>query len=128
MLESDPHDFERLHTGATAPERRKVEELLLESITHERAHQNEEHGEKFNSVPEAVAVLIEEIEEGSEEFNRVIKTAHDAWKDVRQDDSVDFVNKMEDIYRFAKFAAMECVQVAAVARKAIESIESEGAK
>lgn len=59
-----------------------VKELQDEIVTvvfSELLRAQKEHGETFNSMPEAFSVILEEVEEAKEEMQRVIRKANDVW-------------------------------------------------
>lgn len=75
----------------------------------------EQHGEKFNSLHEAYAVALEELEEASKEVDMAKYRYEDVWNSIKLDEEkkiiVDSLNRtrinaVEAIKEFAQFAAM----------------------
>lgn len=96
---------------------RGVEKLAQEE--HKRA--NKEHDEYFNSPNEALGVILEEIEEASDEAVDAGK-AFDKFKQaVYADDTEWQKNSASYIYSASIRCAAEFIQVAAMAKKAIAS-------
>lgn len=96
---------------------RSVEELAQEE--HTRA--NKEHDEYFNSGNEALGVILEEIEEASDEAVDAAK-AFDKFKQAVYADDIEWQSdSASDVYSAAVRAAAEFIQVAAMAKKAIAS-------
>lgn len=89
----------------------KVQELVAFEL--ERA--NTIHPPKFNSMHEAYAVMLEEVEEMSEAVNAVLGDMKELWAQVRTDDLV--CQQCLELHGDAVRAAAEMIQVAAMAKK-----------
>lgn len=90
----------------------KVQELVAFEL--ERA--NTIHPPKFNSMHEAYAVILEEIEETREALESLERRREVAWACIKGDiDPCGFLEQME---KRATVAASEMIQVAAMCRKA----------
>lgn len=103
-----------------------MEELLKEVgrlVNEELINANENNQEKFNSMHEGYAVILEEIQEAEEELDRVKRKMNTVWGAIRRDeypkDSIDMVRYC------AKLVACEAIQVAAMSQKFINSFKSE---
>lgn len=79
----------------------------------------------FNSPHEAYAVIKEEVEEAELEMEHIKDSVRIFWKAVKYDDSAKnmcrFLHGIKDI---AMNLAAEAIQVAAMAQKAIDSINA----
>ena len=90
----------------------KVQEL----VAFELARANTIHPPRFNSMHEAYAVILEEIEEAEEAIKKVEWKKVLAWDCIKEDiDPTGFFEQMEVI---AINAAAEIIQTAAMCRKA----------
>lgn len=93
----------------------KVRELVAFEL--ERA--NTIHPPKFNSYHEAYAVILEEMEEAKEEWERICTSIESAWQEIKDDVSPEEIdNWLETAEHFAVHTAAEMIQVAAMCRKA----------
>lgn len=93
----------------------KVQELVAFEL--ERA--NSIHPPMFNSYHEAYAVLMEELEEAHDEYETCSRYVDLAWERIKADDKPEAINEwLEKAEKAAIRAAAECIQVAAMARKA----------
>lgn len=98
-----------------------VKELQDEIVTvvfSELLRAQKEHGETFNSMPEAFSVIWEEIEEANEEMQRVRQKANDVWLANRRNDADAFQVRASKTAAEATLLACEAVQVAAMCIKA----------
>lgn len=74
----------------------------------------EQHGETFNSLHEAYAVALEELEEANRDFEDIKRVFNYFWKDVKEDvenfATIDLTTtrdySVEAIKELAQFAAM----------------------
>lgn len=81
-----------------------------------------EHG-KFNSLHESYAVALEEWQEAKEALEEAGKYMDEVWKMTREDAKEAALSMYNMAYKSAICAAAECVQIAAVCKKAIESVD-----
>ena len=80
--------------------------------------------ETFNSVHEGYAIIAEEFEEAESELRRVRDTVEALWDDIKEDSiDYDFIVNVTKMELFAKRLASEAIQVSAMAKKMIESVE-----
>lgn len=90
-------------------------------VDEEHRRANKEHDNCFNSPNEALGVILEEIEEASDEAVDVAK-AFDKFKQAVYADDIEWQSdSASDVYSAAVRAAAEFIQVAAMAKKAIAS-------
>ena len=76
-----------------------------------------DHGE-FHSLHEAYAVVLEEYQEADEELKRAAFALDVAWKEARNDNKEFSLEAMRQAEVYAMLAAAECIQFAAMCRKA----------
>lgn len=81
-----------------------------------------EHGMEYHSTHEGYGVLLEEVQECSEEVQRMGVQLEALWIMIRSDDNVRLYDQLEIIRQFALRCAEEAVQVAAVCEKFKETI------
>ena len=86
----------------------------------------EQHGEKFNSLHEAYAVALEELEEASIDFEETKTTFSCFWEDITAND--DPTNDLIDAKHYAVEAIKELAQFAAMIDKTLETFEKEKEK
>lgn len=95
------------------------EKPIDDAISMELEEACKVHGERFNSLHEAYAVIKEELEEAEEELQRCKRKLEDVWSDVRKNNTEDALYDLLSIEAAAKNTATECCQVAAMAEKAL---------
>lgn len=83
------------------------------------------HG-KFHSMPEAYAVIAEEMEETVEALENVAKMLCTMWEANRMDDQKTFDDMAMVAARYAQEVAEEAIQTAAMCRKVRKGYEVEG--
>lgn len=98
----------------------KLRRILDCMVEDELKLANKEHGEKFHSHHEAIAVTFEEIQEAQDEFEIVTEEIEGLWRCVKYDWAVPN-DVLDRISTHAINGAAELVQVAAMARKWKES-------
>ena len=81
----------------------------------------EQHGEKFNSLHEAYAVALEELEEASVDFENVKTAFNYFWEDITAND--DPTNDLIDAKHYTVEAIKELAQFAAMIDKTLETLE-----
>lgn len=81
----------------------------------------EQHGEKFNSLHEAYAVALEELEEASVDFENVKTAFNYFWEDITAND--DPTNDLIDTKHYTVEAIKELAQFAAMIDKTLETLE-----
>lgn len=93
----------------------KVRELVAFEL--ERA--NTIHPPKFNSMHEAYAVILEEVDEVREKLETIQWILHEVWFEVRCDRPKEEIDEyMVDMEKKAIHLAAEAIQVSAMCRKA----------
>lgn len=83
----------------------------------------EQHGESFNSLHEAYAVALEELEEASVDFDNVKTVFSYFWEDITASD--DPTNDLIDAKHYTVEAIKELAQFAAMIDKTLETLEKE---
>lgn len=81
----------------------------------------EQHGEKFNSLHEAYAVALEELEEANVDFDNVKTVFSYFWEDITASD--DPTNDLIDAKHYTVEAIKELAQFAAMIDKTFETLE-----
>lgn len=97
---------------------KELQDEIVTVVFSELFRAQKEHGETFNSMPEAFAVIWEEVEEVKEDMQRVITKANDIWLANRRDDIEAFQVYADKMAAAASLLACEAVQVAAMCVKA----------
>lgn len=98
----------------------KLRRILDCMVEDELKLAQKEHGEKFHSNHEAIAVTFEEIQEAQDEFEIVTDEIEGLWSCVKYDWTVPN-DVLDRISTHAINGAAELIQVAAMARKWKES-------
>ena len=98
----------------------KLRRILDCMVDDELKWARKEHGEKFHSNHEAIAVTFEEIQEAQDEFEIVTEEIEWLWRCVKYDWAVPN-DVLDRISTHALNGAAELIQVAAMARKWKES-------
>lgn len=93
-------------------------------IVNELDTARDEHGETFASMHEGAAVLKEEIEEASDESVFAEEAYNALWYAVKEDDAKRARHNAEEIASRAELLACEAIQVAAMALKFVDTVES----
>lgn len=98
------------------------------SILKEYDRASEEYGPVHNSDHEAYAVLLEEFEESLDDVRYCEKEIEEFWKLVKDKTGPDDIKvcRLKTIYAQALYGACELIQTAAMAHKAIRTIEERG--
>lgn len=87
-------------------------------VTLELFFANQKHP-PFNSQHEGAAVILEELDEAREDLSECIGIFKTLWANVRRDESAN--TPAEILRKKAIDAACECIQVAAMAQKFVDS-------
>lgn len=108
-----------------------MEKLMQEvaySILKEYDRASEEYGPIHNSDHEAYAVLLEELEEAKNDVRFCSSAMESLWSAVKNKHCIDSVkiDKLKLIHECAMLGACELIQTAAMAHKAIRTIEERG--
>lgn len=98
----------------------KLKESVKGLVKAELLMASKDYGDRFHSAHEAYAVILEEYEEAKEEFDNMEYPLSSFWGCARfRDYSGDVFNAhLSDLEKVAIRAACECIQIAAMARKA----------
>ena len=88
----------------------------------------EQHGEKFNSLHEAYAVALEELEEANLNVENIKTTFNYFWTAVKSDIKSCFENDLRSTKYYTVEAIKEFAQFAAMIDKTLESMKIEDAK
>ncbi len=81
------------------------------------------HGENFASAHEGYGVLMEELHEALAELRDLDSLIREQlMEDLHDNDLAGMICDLADVDLFARKAACECIQVAAVARKYTETL------
>lgn len=75
-----------------------------------------------HSTHESYSLIREELEESQEALAKVPKCLKEAWEQVRVNDETAFAAYCDQMKKDALHAAGECIQLAAMAMKAAESV------
>ena len=81
----------------------------------------EQYGEKFNSLHEAYAVALEELEEANVDFDNVKTAFNYFWEDITAND--DPTNDLIDAKHYTVEAIKELAQFAAMIDKTLKTLE-----
>lgn len=97
---------------------KELRRAIKHLIDEEWIRANDVH-KPFVNAHEAAAVIREEIEEAKDALDK-IEVHYDAfWQEVKEDEFGQMADDLERIYKWAQLAACECVQVGAMAEKAL---------
>ena len=91
--------------------------LLKKAIYAEVENIKNTHGKNYNSIHEGYAVLKEEIEEASEEMERIKTLLSEIWQNCRNDDVTESLGNAKKMNLYALYLMQEACQIAAVAEK-----------
>ena len=89
----------------------------------------EQHGEKFNSLHEAYAVALEELEEAIENVDMCKCWYKEIWDYIKWDEKESrLVEPLKEVRKYTVEAIKELAQLAAMVDKTLESMKIEDAK
>jgi len=97
-----------------------MDELLagIEALVkEERESASRSYGDKFHSLHEAYAVILEEVEEAEEQREALRNVLHCLWAAIKANRTDNADKTCESIKSFSMHAAAEWIQVAAMAEK-----------
>lgn len=97
---------------------KKLKEAVKPLVESELLMASKDHGDRFHSAHEAYAVILEEYEEAKESFDYVDDSIETFWGFVMTNDNRHKKVLLDDIESKAIHTACECIQIAAMARKA----------
>ena len=92
-------------------------------VQNEYARAGKQHGYTFNSLHEAYAVTLEEVEEASVEMQGVYNRMMALWESVKRDNDSLTKQAALDILDKSMLMAAEAVQIAAMAQKTVNTVE-----
>lgn len=101
----------------------ELESAVFDETIRELERANEKHGPAFASFHEAYAVIHEEVDETLVEVKEIESLLDKLWWSVKVNRTDAFEEYAYRISRRAMNAASEAIQVAAMCRKAINSID-----
>lgn len=103
---------------------KKLIEAVSRLAHNEYELASKQHGAKFHSMHEAYAIIKEEVEEAQEELISVNSRLFDFWsKNCRRDSTEIADDTLIALKSYAINAASECIQIAAMAHKALQGVE-----
>lgn len=95
----------------------------IEPLVQEELDRANKKFPQFASPHEGYAVLLEEVEETTEELENLKWEFEKAWEDIKKNN--DALEHIKLVKEFAEFVAAESIQVAAMAQKFIDMAERE---
>lgn len=101
----------------------KTENLTQELINSEYLNAVVNHGEKYNSLHEGYAVLLEEVEEVKSEITQLLNSFDVFWLWVKRNNKGHKYLCVEDMYKETENAIKELAQVGAVLLKTKNTLE-----
>lgn len=102
----------------------RIDRNINRLVSIELKESKQYYEETFNSVHEGYAIIAEEFEEAEHELRKVRDTVEALWDDIKEDRiDYDFVVNVSKMEIYGKRLASEAIQVSAMARKLIESVE-----
>lgn len=103
----------------------KTEKLVQELIQAEYKNACDNFGEKYHSLHEGYAVLLEEVEEANEDMTRIKYSLEDFWKWIKQDTKINPKDIDIVIEEYLKYCISELAQVGAVLMKIKNTLEKD---
>lgn len=105
-----------------APETEKLVEQLIQA---EYTNACEKFGNKYNSLHEAYAILLEEVEESEKEFARIKTELSFFWANIKNYREQNMEFYLDVLPKHTKNAIKELAQVGAVLQKIKNTLEVE---
>lgn len=96
-----------------------------EAVKNELQRIIKQYGENYNSIHEAFAVLLEEIDETLEPvkiLDNIVRL--ELWNCVKQNNNQNIKEKLKQIKNYANFSVYELVQVLAVCERFLITMEN----
>ncbi len=112
-LEHESSHFAMVHEN-------KVFDLVNAQLEFARG----KYGEKFHSLHEGWAVMLEEAEESEEAFLEIRQSLEEIWAAIKEDDFVRVNDLLEDVRIDCNNGIVELSQVSAVVQKMMDTIEA----
>lgn len=107
-----------------------VSELVQKSIKLELENIKKNWGDTYNSTHEGYSVLLEEVEEVEQELKHLQTDMRILWEKIKTNfesiENCDNAAELMCIVMNSKHLAEESIQVAAVAEKFIQTIDTKG--
>lgn len=97
-----------------APETEKLIEQLIQT-EYKNACKN--YGDKYHSLHEAYAILLEEVEESEKEFARIKAEVSFLWSNIKNCEGQDIKFYLDVLPKYTQNAMKELAQVCAVLLK-----------
>lgn len=105
----------------------KTEKLIQDLIQAEYLNAVVNFGERYNSLHEGYAVLLEEVEEANEDMIKIKYSLEDFWKWIKQDTKINPKDIDIVIEEYLKYCISELAQVGAVLMKIKNTLKGENA-
>ena len=99
--------------------------MIDKLIANELDRANTIHRDYFASAHEGKSVIEEEVEEANEAMGMVARRLDHLWTAVKGDDVRGQMQSIQQIRKYAKYAATELIQVCAMCDKFVKSFEEE---
>ena len=94
---------------------------INKAVMTETENAKKKYGDRYNSLHEGYAVLLEEVEEAADDLTYIKNNLGVLWQSIKTNDLKD-TTLLTDIEGTAQMLALEAVQIAAVCTKFKESL------
>ena len=94
---------------------------ISKAVMTETENAKKNYGDRYNSQHEGYAVLLEDVEEASDDLTYIKNNLGVLWQSIKTNDLKD-TTLLTDIEGTAQMLALEAVQIAAVCTKFKESL------
>ena len=94
---------------------------INKAVMTETENAKKKYGDRYNSLHEGYAVLLEEVEEAADDLTYIKNNLSVLWQSIKTNDLKD-TTLLTDIEGTAQMLALEAVQIAAVCTKFKESL------